>query len=75
MKTLLICLLFASPVFAYDQDHDWYDVQEQRQFEQYRFEEQQRFQYEQDRYDQYDYERRRQETADNWQNIWDRHHD
>ena len=75
MKTLLVCLLFASPAFAYDQDQDWFDVNEQRQVDQYRLEEQRRFEYEQDRYDQYDYQQRRRETADTWADNWDNAHD
>ena len=75
MKTLLICLLFASPVFAYDRDQDWHDVNEQRQFDQYQLQEQRRFEYEQDRYDQYDYQQRRQESAETWADNWDNAHD
>ena len=75
MKTLLICLLLSGPVFAYDQDHDWYVVNVERQVVQYRLVEQRRFEYEQDRYDQYDYQQRRRETADTWQDTWDRNHD
>ena len=75
MKTLLVLLLLSGPVLAYDRDQDWHDVNEQRQVDQYRFEEQQRFLIEQDRYDQYDYQRRRQETAETWADNWDNAHD
>jgi len=75
MKTLLVLLLLSGPVLAYDRDQDWHDMNEQRQFDQYQLQEQRRFEYEQDRYDQYDYQRRRQETAETWADNWDRYND
>ena len=75
MKTLLVLLLLSGPAVAWDQDQDWYDVNEQRQFDQYQLQEQQRFLIEQDRYDQYDYQRRRQETSETWADNWDNAHD
>ena len=67
MKSLTFALMLAvtASAAAYD-DIDWYLIDQQRQLEQLRYEEQRRFEYEQDRYDQYDYQRRLQESEDSW---------
>ena len=67
MKSLTFALMLAvtASAAAYE-DIDWYLIDQQRQLEQLRYEEQRRFEYEQDRYDQYDYQRRLQDSEDSW---------
>ena len=67
MKSLTFALMLAvaASAGAYD-DIDWYQVDQQRQLEQLRYDEERRFRIEQDRYDQYDYQRRLQDSEDSW---------